>query len=252
MRIEQLYRYPVKGLTAEALDEVDVEPGATLPWDRAFALAQGTAPFDPAAPSWLQKTHFMCLMANARAAALKASFDAPSGILTIRAPDGTEIAANVLTQNGRDTVAGWLTGYLGAEARGTPRFHHVPGHSFSDVSAKVVSLINLASLADLESRVGRPRHRLRFRANLYFSGAPAWSEFGWIGEELLVGGARLRVVKRIPRCPATEVNPETAERDAKPVAELRAAFGHPDLGIYASVVEGGRMAVGDAMERVVA
>ncbi len=54
MRIEQLYRYPVKGLTAEALEEVAVEPGQTLPWDRAFALAQGTAPFDPEHPGWLQ------------------------------------------------------------------------------------------------------------------------------------------------------------------------------------------------------
>ena len=80
MRIEYLYRYPVKGLTAEALEEVTVEPGETLPWDRAFALAQGDAPFDPAAPSWLQKTHFMCLMANARAAELKASFDPRSGL----------------------------------------------------------------------------------------------------------------------------------------------------------------------------
>ena len=55
MRIEQLYRYPVKGLSAEAMDEAVVEPGGTLPWDRAFALAQGDAPFDPAAPTWLQK-----------------------------------------------------------------------------------------------------------------------------------------------------------------------------------------------------
>lgn len=250
MRIEQLYRYPVKGLTAEALEDVALQPGETLPWDRAFALAQGTAPFDPAHPGWLQKTHFMCLMANARAASLKASFDPHDGVLTIRAPGGAAIARNVMTDDGRGEVAAWLADFLGEEARGTPRFHHVPGHSFSDVSAKVVSLINLASIADLEARVGSARHRLRFRANVYFSGAAAWSEFDWIGHDLLVGSARLRVVKRIPRCAATEVNPDTAERDAKPVAELRAAFGHPDLGVYARVIEGGRLAVGDAIERV--
>ncbi len=192
----------------------------------------------------------MCLMANARAAALSSSFDPHDGVLALRAPDGSTIAENVLTEQGRMSIAGWLAAFLGPEARGTPRFHHVPGHSFSDVSAKVISLINLASLADLEARVGAPRHRLRFRANVYFSGAPAWSEFDWIGQELLAGGTRLRVVKRIPRCPATEVNPETAERDAKPVAELRAAFGHPDLGIYADVIDGGRLAVGDAIEAV--
>ncbi len=46
VRIEHLYRYPVKGLSAEALEETAVEAGGALPWDRAFALAQGDAPFD--------------------------------------------------------------------------------------------------------------------------------------------------------------------------------------------------------------
>ena len=112
----------------------------------------------------------------------------------------------------------------------------------------MVSLINLGSVGDLARRAGVPLHHLRFRANFYFSGAAPWSELDWVGQELLAGGARLRVVKRIPRCPATEVNPDTAERDANPVAALRAAFGHRDLGVYAEVVEGGRIAVGDAVE----
>ena len=248
MRIEQLYRYPVKGLTAEALEEVTVEPGEMLPWDRAFALAQGDAPFDPAAPSWLQKTHFMCLMANARAAELKSLFEPKSGTLTLLARDGSQIAANVLSPAGRAKIAAWLAEFLGDEARGTPQFHHVPGHAFSDVRAKVVSMINLASVDDLARRAGAPRDKLRFRANLYFTGAPAWSELDWIGQEFQAGGARLRIVRRIPRCKATEVNPATALRDADPVAELRAAFGHPDLGIYGEVIEGGRIGVGDALE----
>ncbi len=50
MRIETIYRYPVKGLTAEAMEEVALSPGATLPEDRRFALAQGDSAFDPAAP----------------------------------------------------------------------------------------------------------------------------------------------------------------------------------------------------------
>lgn len=248
MRIEHLYRYPVKGLTAEALEQVALEEGQTLPWDRAFALAQGDAEFDPDAPRWLPKTNFMCLMANARAALLRASFDAPTGTLLIRAPDGSGVAASPLTEAGRAEIGAFLAGFLGAEARGTPRFHHAPGHAFTDLSRKVVSLINLGSVADLARRAGAPRHHLRFRANLYFSGAAPWSELDWVGHELLAGGVRLRVVKRIPRCPATEVNPDTAERDADPVAELRTAFGHRDLGIYAEVVEGGRIAVGDAIE----
>ena len=57
MRVEHLYRYPVKGLTAEALEDVTLSPGQCLPHDRRFALAQGDAPLDPAAPAWLPKFH---------------------------------------------------------------------------------------------------------------------------------------------------------------------------------------------------
>ncbi|MCW3475966.1 MOSC domain-containing protein [Limobrevibacterium gyesilva] len=248
MRIDRIYRYPVKGLTAEALEEVAVEPGCALPWDRAFALAQGDAPFDPAEPKWLPKTNFMCLRQNATIARLKASFDARHGKLTITAPDGSRIEEIALDEPGRARIGAWLTAYLGAEARGAPRFHHVPGHVFGDQRTPVISLINQASIADLEQHVGVRRHRRRFRANIYFSGAPAWSEFGWVGQELIIGSARLRVLKRITRCPATEVNPDTGLRDANPIAELKATFGHADLGVLAEVVEGGRMALGDSIE----
>jgi uncharacterized protein YcbX len=112
----------------------------------------------------------------------------------------------------------------------------------------VVSLIGLASVRDYEARVEARRHRRRFRANIWFSGAAPWAEFAWVGRQVQLGGATLRVLKRIPRCPATEVNPITAERDARPVAELRALYGHADLGVYAEVVEGGRFAIGDAIE----
>jgi uncharacterized protein YcbX len=248
MRIEYLYRFPVKGLTAEALEEASVEAGGTIPWDRAFALAQGDSGFDAANPTWLPKSNFMCLARNARIAKIAAFFEPRSGMLTLRTPDGTEIAENALRPDGRARLGTFLTHYLGDEARGTPSFEFVEGHTFCDVRGKVVSLINMASLHELESKVGARRHRRRFRANVWFSGVPAWTERGWIGQEIQMGGAVLKVLRNIPRCPATEVNPVTAERDASPVTELQQLYGHKDLGVYAEVIEGGRFAVGDAIE----
>ena len=224
MRIEYLYRYPVKGLTAEALESAEVEAGGCIPWDRAFALAQGDAGFDPDQPRWLQKANFMCQMKDARIAALFSFFEPRSGMLAIRAPDGSAVVENALTDIGRDRIGTFLTDYMGEAARSSPsgsppRFHHVPGHSFCDQRSKVVSLINLASLRDFEAKVGARRHRRRFR-----------------------------VTRPINRCPATEVNPVTAERDADPVAELRRLYDHIELGVHAAVVEGGRFSVGDAIE----
>ncbi len=252
MRIEYLYRYPVKGLTVEALEAAEVEPGGCIPWDRAFALAQGDAGFDPAAPKWLQKTNFMCHARNAKIAALASVFEPRDGTLTIRAPDGAQVSENALSADGRAKITAFLTEFLGDEARstdtGAPAFHHVPGHSFCDQREKVVSLINMASLHDYEAKAGARRHRRRFRANVWFSGAAPWSERNWVGQEIQLGGAVLRVTKGIVRCPATEVNPETAERDIDAVAELRQFYGHSELGVHAKVIEGGRFALGDSME----
>jgi uncharacterized protein YcbX len=248
MRIEYLYRYPVKGLTAEALEQAEVETGGAIPWDRAFALAQGDSGFDPANPEWLPKYNFLCLMKNASAARLFSVFDPKSGMLQIKAPDGSSIQASALSPPGQQKIATFLIGFLGAEARGTPTFHHIPGHVFGDERNPVVSLNNLASLKDFETKVGARRHRRRFRANIWFSGAPAWTERNWLGREIQIGGAVLRIVKGTTRCPATEVNPETGLRDADPVEELRSLYGHNELGVHAEVLDGGRFAVGDAME----
>jgi len=248
MRLEYLYRYPVKGLTAEALEAAEVPAGGCIPWDRAFALVQGDADFDPANPVFLPKWNFMCQMKNAKAALLLSIFDPKGQVLTIRRPDGATIQDNPLTTAGRARIGAFLADYLGEEARGQTSFQHIPGHTFCDQRQPVVSLINLASLRDFEAKVGARRHRRRFRANIWFSGAPAWGERDWVGRTLQVGGAVLRVTKGTTRCPATEVNPETGQRDADPVAELRTLYGHTELGIHAEVLEAGRFAMGDAIE----
>ena len=248
MRVEHIYRYPVKGLTAEALEEVALRAGECLPEDRRFALAQGDAPFDPAAPTWLQKRHFGCLMANARLALLHSAYDARSGQLLIRPPEGPPLLADTRTEAGQGEIADFVGGFLGEEVRGTLRFAEAPGHNFTDVATKAVSIIGLASLQALEQATGRRLDPLRFRANVYVSGGRPWAEFGLVGQEIQLGGARLRVFKRTVRCAATEVNPETGERDAKPPRDLREHFGHMDLGVYAEVIEGGTLALGDALE----
>ena len=123
---------------------------------------------------------------------------------------------------------------------------HAAGHSFSDVARKVVSIINLASLAELEKMLGAPVDPLRFRGNLYVAGWPAWHEFSLVGRELAIGpAARVQIVKRIQRCAATEVDPHTGIRDLPIPQRLLQAFGHGDCGIYAEVIANGEIAAAD-------
>lgn len=247
MLIKNLFRYPVKGLSAEALTETILAPGQAIAWDRAFALAQGDAPFDPAAPAFLPKSNFMCLMRNGRIALLDARFTADPPRLTITAPDATAVTADPTMPAGRAIIARFLTDYLGDEARGTPVFQHAPGHSFGDQRAPVVSLLNRASLRAFEADLGATREEARFRANILFDAEPAWQEFAWVGRRLQVGDAVLEVTKRTVRCAAVEVNPATGARDADPIRELRRLYDHADLGIHATVVAGGRIAPGNSI-----
>jgi uncharacterized protein YcbX len=123
-----------------------------------------------------------------------------------------------------------------------------PDHSFSDVAQKVVSIINLATVAEVENAAGAPVHPLRFRGNVYVAGWPAWREFDLIGREIAIGPqARLKIVRRIRRCAATDVDPDTGIRDLTIPQTLMRAFGHTDCGVYARVVGMGEIAVGDAL-----
>jgi uncharacterized protein len=115
----------------------------------------------------------------------------------------------------------------------------------------VVSIINLASLSAIEDVLGVPVHPLRFRANLYVTGWPAWREFDLLGQELAVGPrARLKIVKRIVRCAATNVDPDTGMRDLSIPHTLMQSFGHGDCGVYGEVVSGGSIATGDVISLV--
>ncbi len=249
--VSTLYRYPVKGLTPELLDSASLTPGQCVPWDRAFALAQGDAVLDVADPHWIAKGNFMCLLRNAKIAKLHATFDEVTEMLHVAAPDGGKISAAPLTVEGRAELTAFLVAFLGEDARfhgaRAPEFHYFPAHSFCDHKTQVVSLIGMGSLGALEEAVGAARDKRRFRANIYVGGLGPWEEFSWIGKRVAVGEAVLDIQERIDRCGATMVNPDTAERDANPVLELKRNFGHVDLGVFGEVVQAGVVRAGDAV-----
>lgn len=246
-RISAIYRYPVKGLTPERMDRVTLSPGLPLPADRQYAIENGPSGFDPAAPAYFPKQRFLMLMRNERLAALDTHFDNASHRLTIRLNGAEAASGDLTTPAGRAAIEGFFAKFSEDELRGPPKVLQAEGHSFSDVAAKVVSIINLASVAAVESAVGAPVDPLRFRANLYVEGWPAWHEFDLMERTLSAGSARLKVVKRIVRCAATNVEPRTGIRDMDIPNTLMRAFGHMDCGIYAEVIGGGEIMRNDAL-----
>jgi uncharacterized protein YcbX len=244
-QIASLYRYPVKGLTPEPLPSVTLDVGQTLPADRRYAIENGPSGFDPADPRWMSKAYFLMLMRDEWLAALHAHFDDASNVLTIRQDGAIAAQGDLETAEGRAAIEQFFAKSYAGEIKGPPKVLSSHGHSFSDVARKVVSIINLGSLKAIEDIVGQPVHPLRFRANLYVRGWPAWHEFDLLGQTLAIGDARLKVVKRIVRCAAVNVDPETAARDLSIPHTLMRRLDHADCGVYAEVIAGGTIATGD-------
>jgi uncharacterized protein YcbX len=247
-KVSAIYRYPVKGLSPEALECVRLAVGATLPSDRLYAIENGPSGFDPAAARYMPKQRYLMLMRNERLAWLRTRLDDASQTLLVET-DGREAARGDLrTPAGRAAIELFFAGFCADDLRGPPRVLYAPGFSFSDVASKVVSIINLGSVAAIEGMVSAPVDPLRFRANVYVTGWPAWHEFDLLGHEIALGmSARLKVVKRIVRCAATNVDPLTGIRDLAIPTTLMRNLGHADCGVYAEVVEAGEIAVGDEL-----
>jgi uncharacterized protein YcbX len=247
--VRNLYRYPVKGLSPEPLARVELGAGRYFPGDRLYAIENGPAGFDPAAPAHQPKIKFLMLMRNERLAALRTRYDAVTSTLTIEEDGRVRVRADLSTNDGRLAVEAFFRRFMPKELRGPPKVLAAPdGFRFTDSRSGFVSIINLASVAALENAVGMPVNPLRFRGNVYVAGWPAWHEFDLVGRELTLGPeVRLKVTKRIERCAATNVDPDTAMRDLSLPDTLLRRFGHTDCGVYAEVRVGGAVGIGDSI-----
>lgn len=246
-RIAGLYRYPVKGLTPEPLQTAPLRVGETLPADRRYALENGPTGFDPAAPVWKPKTAYLMLMRNERLAGFKCRFDDASNVLSIRRGDEIVAEGDLEGADGRAAIETFFAREFTEELRGPVKLLSGGGYAFTDLARKVVSIINLASLAEIETLVGAPVHPLRFRANVYVTGWPAWYEATLLGETLTIGSARVKIVKTTTRCAAVNVDPDTAARDLDIPPALMRHRGNTECGIYAEVIAAGDIALGDEL-----
>ena len=246
--VNAIYRYPVKGLSGESLDRVDLTPGQCLPGDRRFAVAHGSVRFRDGNPHWMEKRSFLMLAKDEKLAQLRVQFDDADETLTVMRDGKAVVTAKASEAMGRMLIGQFFASFMAASLRGAAKFVAAEGVNFTDVPEKYLSIINLASVADLERVARQPADPLRFRGNLYLKGLAPWAEAEWIGRTLSIGDLRLEVVQPIGRCAATNVNPETAERDMNIPLTLRKGFGHMNMGVYARVVEGGSLNRGSAVE----
>ncbi|HYQ69911.1 MOSC domain-containing protein [Actinophytocola sp.] len=251
--MDALFVHPVKGLSAQPVDRVELRPGKGFPHDRRFAFARPDGRYRPGRHAGLPKQEFYALVSDHRLAGLDTHLDTETDVLTVRVAGHDVLTADLSTEEGRDAAVRFFTRVLDLPAGVMPLLAREPGRRFTDAAAAGdgpmgwISLVNLASVRDLESRTGTVVDPLRFRANVFVDGLPAWSELDTIGRELDLGGVRVRAVHRTRRCAATEVGPATGHRDLPVVSMVHRTYGHEFMGVYLEVLTAGVVAKGSGL-----
>jgi MOSC domain-containing protein len=227
-RVAALWRYPVKSMGAESLDEVEVSWHG-LAGDRRWAFVQED----------LVRSGFPWLTIRERAEMWRYT---PS----FAEPDRPEASRTLVRTPAGDTLD-VADPALAAELGGRVRLIKQNRGVFD---AMPLSLITTASIAAIGAMAGTELVPDRFRPNLLIEPADdaPFQEDGWVGSVLRIGGMSMRVDQRDSRCVLVNVDPATGTRDP---AVLRAIARERDayLGVYGSTVEPGRVAVGDPVLR---
>ena len=227
-RVVALWRYPVKSMAGEALDEVEVSWHGFV-GDRRWAFVQED----------LVRSDFPWLTIRERPqmwhyTPFFAQPERPDKSPTlVRTPAGEELEVT-------DPA-------LAAELGGGVRLIKQNRGVF-DIAP--LSLITTQTVGGIAGLAGADLTPNRFRPNLLVeaSGGDGFPEDGWVGAVLRIGGFSMRVDQRDQRCVMINVDPATTERDP---SILKTAGRERDtcLGVYGTTVQPGRVAVGDPVVR---
>ncbi len=247
--ITRLTRYPVKSLTPQNLVQVSLTPGQCLPHDRLYAIAHGAAQFDHANPGWVAKRNFAVLAKHDQLASMEAEFDTASEHLKLSRQGRVVAQGDLKTPAGRAVIEQFLNAYLDAKIPKPVKLVRVPDDdALTDQADPLISIINLATLRDLERVMDAPIDPRRFRGNILVDTGEAWSERQWVGQTIKLGDqVTAKVVNNIDRCAAINVDPDTAVKDMNIPPKLVRTFGHMDCGVFIEITQGGDIAVGDGI-----
>ncbi|QIE57086.1 MOSC domain-containing protein [Pikeienuella piscinae] len=243
-RLTGIRRHPVKGLGDERLEAVVLSAGRHVPWDRAWAVAHGKSAFDPVKPEWVARRNFVVQANSPELSRIACAYDEAGGRLSFSHPALGALDADPGAEGER--IADWIAPVAAGSGPGPYTLVRLPnGGVLTDVADAHVSIGNLATLRALEEIAGRKLAPIRFRMNLWLDGFAPWEEFDWLGREISVGAARLRVTARVTRCTAPAASPDTGARDVEVTKLLHAQYRHTDFGVYSQVVRGGEIAIRD-------
>lgn len=245
MQVSALYRHPIKSHGREAIEKVHLSAGQTMPWDRVWAVVHEATAFDAAAPTWASCHNFMIGSRTPGLAGIWARLNEAKREITLTHQDLAPLSFCPDIPQDIARFIAWVAP-LCPENRALPKdVVTVKDRGMTDSPYPSVSIMNSASHAAVADALGSQITKERWRGNIWLDDAAPWEEFGWIGREIRIGTAVLRIREPIERCAVTNTNPQTGLRDLNTLGVLNTTFGHQDFGVYAEVIEAGDLSLGD-------
>ena len=103
---------------------------------------------------------------------------------------------------------------------------------FDTMPHNSISLINKNSIYDFERHISTKIEFERFRSNIYINGLKAWKEREWVGKTIEINNIKFLVTEEIPRCSATNLQPNSDMVTINLPKQLKKSYDHIYMGIF--------------------
>lgn len=245
--LAHIRRHPIKSVGGEDLGQIALQAARRLPGDREWAVLTEAgerharkSQSDGEPDRWMPKTQFLRGVTGHALQAVKGGWQDQR--ISLTHPDRPALSFDPVSEGA--ALLDWLRPLWPGDA--SPASRLVRGAAiWTDSKWPWISILSLDSLADLETRMGQQIGIDRWRGNLWLKGLPPQAEADLIGQVIHIGPVELRVTDHITRCDATSANSETGSRDCQMLDRLQEFYGHTNFGIFAEVVTGGTIQIGD-------
>ncbi len=244
--VTNIWRHPLKSHGREALDNVTMIAGQTMPGDRVWAVAHEASKADGS--EWAPCANFTRGSKAPKLMAIDARLDEASGQLTLSHPDQPDLSFDPDATEDLSRFLDWEKPLTPANRAASARIIRVPGRGMTDTKFPSVSLCNWSSHRAVEEAIGHDLSPLRWRGNIWFDLGQPWVENDLMGQKIQIGGAVFLIREPVVRCLATTANPKTGERDAETLKTLKENWGHQNFSVYAEVLTGGDIQLGDSVK----
>jgi uncharacterized protein YcbX len=241
--VASIWRHPIKSHGREALTSVEASVNATLPWDRAWAVAHEGARLS--GNEWAPCANFSRCAKAPGLMAIESQLDESTETLTLKHPDRPDLVFR--PDSDADKFIEWVKPIMPRDRAQSTGIVRAAVRGMTDSEFPSISLVNSASHAAVEGILEQPLSQKRWRGNIWIDDMPAWDEFNWVGKTVSIGNVELEIHQRITRCLATTANPTTGERDADTLGALK-SLGHQDFGVYGVVTKSGTISNGDQVK----